>query len=556
MLQQLHGEHSQFFEFDELSVPWEDSVVSPPRALAPTPSAPAPLSLDESLDDTSTPNMPNTQSPSLSMQSLAWPGVASSQMAAVAAVDDMAMALQETVRVELSLLEKRSQHTNLQRRRAPRRGRGPSSSPATASPSAASPAPSLSTTPMSSSRAARRTPASSRATASNIVENCIGGMVAGLGGINNNNELLSGRVALTALAQLLKEDHSRTVSLLETHEKAATAAKKRLVRLATMNGELDMFAAREVSDARLDEQSASSKVERRKADVVVPMSRRGAAGLAAQGLETETVGFLRGDDVFAGGASPDSSTRRRAASSSSGVKGLSDVARRRAARKTRMHLVHARIASLIQDQLRAQRDAGRTAEESQADAEEKGDLEAEVKTLREQLSLATAERQEALSQLERERHDAEAAERFELDELQGQLDAEAQTAAVLRDHLSQACQINRNGLTKLRQAVQTHVTSFDSAFDWVRFEVQKQFAAIIVGEEDRVEAARESAQAQEQSTRRSFARAFEARIAELGEELAGRDSKIQSLEVKIEAMRKASVAAEVLLERIRGSQDS
>jgi hypothetical protein len=379
-------------------------------------------------------------------------------------------------------------------------------------------------------------------------------MFADFGGINTNANMLSGRVALTALAQLLKEEHARTVALLETHQNAVTAAKKRLVRLANMSSELDMFSAREISDARLDKQSASSKMERRRADVVVPMSQRGAAGLSAQGFKTETVGFLRGNDVYAGGVAPDSSARRRMAAASSGVKGLSDVARRHAARKTRMHLVHLRIASLIEDQLRAQRDARRTAEESQADAEEKGNLEATVKALREQLSLATAERQEAVSQLEREREDAEASKRFALDELQAQLDAQTQTAASLKDKLNQACQINRSGLAELREALQTHVAGFDSEFDWVRFQVQKRCSSIIVGEEDRVEAARVSARAQEQSTRRSFARAFEARIAELGEELAGRDSKIQSLEVKIEAARHASAAAEALLERIRGSK--
>ena len=72
-------------------------------------------------------------------------------------------------------------------------------------------------------------------------------------------------------------------------------------------------------------------------------------------------------------------------------------------------------------------------------------------------------------------------------------------------------------------------------------------SAIIIGKEDRIEAARESAQLLEQSTRRSFAQAFEARIAELEEELAARDGRIKSMDAKLSAARRASAAAEALL---------
>ena len=56
---------------------------------------------------------------------------------------------------------------------------------------------------------------------------------------------------------------------------------------------------------------------------------------------------------------------------------------------------------------------------------------------------------------------------------------------------------------------------------------------------------------QNDSARRSFARAFEARIAELEEELAARDGRIKSMDAKLGAARQASAAAEALLKRIR-----
>ena len=210
-------------------------------------------------------------------------------------------------------------------------------------------------------------------------------------------------------AQLLKQEHSRTLILLETHEKAVASTKKRLMRLANMNSELDMFAAREVADTKLDEER-DSQVKQRKADLV-PMSQRGAARLGGMGLATETVGFLRGEDVVADGTDYEEDKIRKA-TASSGVKGLSDMSRRYAARKTRMHLIHVRIAALIQDQLRAQREAEYNDEDTKVGTKEYQELEEVVRSLREQLTLANAERQEAVSQLERERHDTRSSHTF------------------------------------------------------------------------------------------------------------------------------------------------
>lgn len=537
LIQELDGEHSHFSKFDELFVPWEHSVISPPKTSA----------TRSTIAATEVPS-PSPQSPSLRAHS-STPAATSplsrdlpySTVGAVAALDDMAMALQETARAGLTRLMQQRQKQSLSQRRM----QGSMRSPSASSPSMYFATPS-SYTPASSGKA---TP--SRITATGIVENCIDGLMTGRGFSKNTKEMISGRVALTALAQLLKQEHARTLTLLEVHEKAVASTKKRLMRLANMNSELDMFAVREVADAKLDEESAIRKEKHRKADLLVPMSQRGAARLGGMGLATETVGFLRGEDLVLDGTDYEEDTIRKA-TASSGVKDLSDTSRRYAARKTRMHLIHVRIAALIQDQLRAQRDAEcATVEESKVATKEYEELEEVVRKLREQLTLADAERREAVSQLERERHDTEAATRFELDELEAKLDAEIQTSSKLRENLRRACQLCRSGLGEIREALRTHRAEVDDEVDWMRFEVQKRCSAIIIGEEDRVEAARESAQVLEQSTRRSFARAFEARIAELEEELSMRDSKIKSMGAKLGAARQASAAAEALLERIR-----
>eukprot|EP00946_MAST-07B_sp_MAST-7B-sp1_P004377 g4377.t1 len=542
MIQELDGEHSHFSTFDELYVPWENSVVSPPKTFA----------MRSTMAATVVPS-PSPESPSLRTQSPTQGAVSPlsrdlppSPMGAVAAIDDMAMVLQDTARAGLTKLMQERQKQSLSQRKLQESTRSPPAS----SPSIYFATPST-YTPASSGKATPITPHLNRVTATGIVENCIDDLMKGRSFSKNTKEMISGRVALTALAQLLKQEHSRTLILLETHEKAVASTKKRLMRLANMNSELDMFAAREVADTKLDEENAIRKVKQRKADLLVPMSQRGAARLGGMGLATETVGFLRGEDVVADGTDYEEDKIRKA-TASSGVKGLSDMSRRYAARKTRMHLIHVRIAALIQDQLRAQREAeSTTVEDTKVGTKEYQELEEVVRSLREQLTLANAERQEAVSQLERERHDTEAATRFELDELQAKFDAEVQTSSILRENLRHACQLCRSGLGGIREALRTHCAEVDDEVDWMRFEVQKRFSAIIIGEEDRIEAARESAQLLEQSTRRSFARAFEARIAELEEELAARDGRIKSMDAKLGAARQASAAAEALLKRIR-----
>ena len=361
----------------------------------------------------------------------------------------------------------------------------------------------------------------SRSTASKVIKHCIDRAVNGIP--NAQQDLLTGEISLKLLSSLLYEEQVRAKDLIEFHAKEASAAEDRLSRLSMMQMDLKKFSEREVSDMQSPVDKISThNTERRKEDLERSHHRN---------------------------------QPKRKSPGSSNAQGMNDAARRYAARNTRLHLIHVRIAALIQDQLvSARKETSDASKES--DAEEIAGLEQQILKLKDQLSLIMAERQEALSQLERERQDFETAKRFELDELQARYDEQVHVSEMLKERLRTACQLNRKALEDLNSNAKKDFNRFREEFDWMRFKLQKCCAAMIVDEEDRIEAARESARVQEQSTRRAFAQAFQARIAELEEEIHVRDDKVKSLEVKVGAALQASSAAETLLERIRTRQGS
>ena len=88
-------------------------------------------------------------------------------------------------------------------------------------------------------------------------------------------------------------------------------------------------------------------------------------------------------------------------------------------------------------------------------------------------------------------------------------------------------------------------------FSWTKYQYDTLIATMIMETATQVRHAKDRASEQEQTTRRAFAAAFEARITELESDVTDRDDQIVHLSVQLDQYQMKMKSAEELLLRLR-----
>ena len=91
----------------------------------------------------------------------------------------------------------------------------------------------------------------------------------------------------------------------------------------------------------------------------------------------------------------------------------------------------------------------------------------------------------------------------------------------------------------------------DKEMLWMKYQYDALLSNVMMEKSDECKAAKDRAAEQERSTRRAFAAAFEARIAELESEMVDREDDIVHLNVQLEQHQRKMKSAEELLMRLR-----
>jgi uncharacterized coiled-coil protein SlyX len=91
----------------------------------------------------------------------------------------------------------------------------------------------------------------------------------------------------------------------------------------------------------------------------------------------------------------------------------------------------------------------------------------------------------------------------------------------------------------------------DKEMLWMKYQYDALLSNVMMEKSDECKAAKDCAAEQERSTRRAFAAAFEARIAELESEMVDREDDIVHLNVQLEQHQRKMKSAEELLRRLR-----
>ena len=124
-------------------------------------------------------------------------------------------------------------------------------------------------------------------------------------------------------------------------------------------------------------------------------------------------------------------------------------------------------------------------------------------------------------------------------------------AKCLQGPVRAALRRSRADLGRLAVVLGQHRAQFETELDWVRFDLQKRIVNEAVECAAACDAARATTRAQEQSTRRAFAAAFEARILELEQAVAEKAEREGTLQVQLRQTQKKVEAVEHLLVRLR-----
>ena len=393
-----------------------------------------------------------------------------------------------------------------------------------------------------------------------------------------------GGVALESLKNIIIKRRTELEIRRSEALKLVSRTDLELVSLEKQEAEIVVFAAQEEHDSKSDVEYHVRKSKRQKFDVLIPMSRRGAAARSHQaggggGEKRRTNDVSFGSTVHGGGEKGEKGEKETKSEKMSEESEISTETKRQRARLTRTKLILARIVRILHLEetesmpmsLRSRRDArggdaknakgtnggargGGESRKSEGDTQQDDD----DASAHGSAALNMAELQFAVERMHSEMETMRAKHATKITECNDVMKVmrtkESALKTLVRDLFSKVKKISTRHC-EIKEEISNDMVAqrawCDKEMLWMKYQYDALLSNVMMEKSDECKAAKDRAAEQERSTRRAFAAAFEARIAELESEMVDREDDIVHLNVQLEQHQRKMKSAEELLMRLR-----